>query len=100
MIQDGTQMNKSTSISSLASSLKNPTVFAISLEQSKEPLVLTVNGKAKLVIQDAEAYQEMLDELEKSRFIDAVRQGLKEADQGLGRPAEVVFVEMKAKYGL
>jgi hypothetical protein len=56
------------------------------------------NAKAKLVVQDAGAYQAMLDELDRSRFIEAIRQGFKESEQGLGRPAEVVFAEMKAKY--
>ena len=51
-------------------------------------------------MKDADAYQAMLDELEHSRFIEAVRQGLRESEQGLGRPAEEVFAEMKAKYRL
>jgi PHD/YefM family antitoxin component YafN of YafNO toxin-antitoxin module len=93
-------MIKTSGIDSLTNFQKNARMFTTRLEETKEPLVLTVNGKAKLVIQDAEAYQEMLDELERSRFIEAVRVGLREADQGLGRPAEAVFAEMKTKYGL
>ena len=93
-------MLKTTGIDSLTNFQKNAKSFANQLEASKEPLVLTVNGKAKLVIQDAEAYQKLLDEVERARLIEAVRQGLKESEQGLGRPAEEVFAEMKAKYGL
>jgi PHD/YefM family antitoxin component YafN of YafNO toxin-antitoxin module len=93
-------MIKTTGIDSLTNFQKNAKSFATRLEETKEPLVLTVNGKAKLVIQDAEAYQAMLDELERSRFIEAVKQGLKESQQGLGRPAEEVFAEMKTRYGL
>ena len=93
-------MIRTTGIDSLTNFQKNAKQFATRLEETKEPLVLTVNGKAKLVIQDADAYQSMLDELEHSRFIEAVRQGLRESEQGLGRPAEEVFAEMKAKYGL
>lgn len=92
-------MIKITGIDSLTNFQKNAKAFAGKLEESKEPLVLTVNGKAKLVIQDAEAYQAMVDELERSRFVEAVRQGLREVEQGLGRPAEEVIAEMKAKYG-
>jgi PHD/YefM family antitoxin component YafN of YafNO toxin-antitoxin module len=93
-------MIKTKGIDSLTNFQKNAKSFTTRLEETKEPLVLTVNGKAKLVIQDAEAYQAMLDELEHNRFIEAVRQGLKESEQGLGRPAEEVFADMKAKYGL
>ena len=93
-------MIRTTGIDSLTNFQKNAKHFATRLEETKEPLVLTVNGKAKLVIQDADAYQSMLDELERSRFIEAVRQGLRESEQGLGRPTEEVFAEMKSKYGL
>ena len=93
-------MIRTTSIDSLTNFQKNAKSFASRLEESKEPLVLTVNGKAKLVVQDAEAYQAMLDELERGRFVEAVRQGLRESEQGLGRPAEEVYAEMKARYGL
>jgi PHD/YefM family antitoxin component YafN of YafNO toxin-antitoxin module len=93
-------MIKTTGIDSLTNFQKNAKLFARRLEETKDPLVLTVNGKAKLVIQDAEAYQSMLNELEHARFIEAVRQGLKESEQGLRRPAEEVYAEMKAKYGL
>ena len=93
-------MLKTTGIDSLTNFQKNAKSFVGQLEASKEPMVLTVNGKAKLVIQDAEAYQKLLDEVERARLIEAVRQGLLESEQGLGRPAEEVFAEMKAKYGL
>ena len=93
-------MIRTSSIESLTNFQKNAKQFTSQLEESKEPLVLTVNGKAKLVIQDADAYQSLLDEVERSRFIEAVRQGLRESEQGLGRPAEEVYAEMKAKHGL
>lgn len=93
-------MIKISSIDSLTNFQKNARSFVNRLEETQQPIVLTVNGKAKLVIQDAEAYQSMLDELERARFLDAVRQGIQEADQSQGRSAEEVFAEMKVKYGL
>ncbi len=88
------------SIDSLTNFQKNAKLFTGQLVESGQPLVLTVNGKARLVVQDAEAYQSILDELEKARFMAAVRQGLKESDEGLGRPAEAVYAEMKEWFGL
>jgi prevent-host-death family protein len=93
-------MIKATGIDSLTNFQKNVRTFVDRLEKTKEPLVLTVNGRAKIVVQDAEAYQQMVDEVERARFIDAVRQGLREAESGQGRPAEAVFAEMQLKYGL
>ena len=34
------------------------------LQQTGEPEVLTVNGKAAIVVQDAEAYQKLLGQLD------------------------------------
>ena len=31
------------------------------MKKTKEPVVLTVNGKAELVVQDAESYQKLLE---------------------------------------
>ena len=35
--------------------------FMKQIKKSKRPVVLTVNGKAAAVVQDAEAYQRLLD---------------------------------------
>lgn len=43
---------------------RNAKQFIQKLQKSRKPLVLTVNGKAALVIQDAGAYQKLLDQLE------------------------------------
>jgi PHD/YefM family antitoxin component YafN of YafNO toxin-antitoxin module len=93
-------MIRATQIDSLTNFQKNARTFTARLEESKEPILLTVNGRAKIVIQDAQAYQSLLDELEKARFMEAVRLGLREAEEGLGRPAEEIFSEMQTKYGL
>ena len=64
-------MIRTTGIDSLTNFQKNAKSFVAQLEHTKEPLVLTVNGKAKLVVQDADAYQSILDELERSRHCAA-----------------------------
>jgi prevent-host-death family protein len=38
---------------------RNPAKFMRHLKKTKKPLVLTVNGKAEAVLQDAEAYQRL-----------------------------------------
>ncbi len=63
-------------------------------------MVLTVNGKAEVVVQDAESYQTMLEKLEQVETLEAIRQGLEEAERGESRPASDVFAELSAKPGL
>ena len=93
-------MIKLTSIDSLTNFQKNAKHFVETLAASKEPLVLTVNGKAKLVIQDAAAYQRLIDQAERSRFAEAIREGLKDIREGITHLAEEVFAELDAEYGI
>jgi len=68
------------------------------LRKSREPMVLTVNGRAELVVQTAEDYQRLVDEMEKMRAIEGIRRGLESMRAGRGRPAEDVFDDMERKH--
>ena len=64
------------------------------LRESREPHVLTINGKAEVVIQNAEAYQKMLEELGYWNNVRELRDRLnaiKNGDQG--RPVRDVLAE-------
>ncbi|MDE1162753.1 MAG: type II toxin-antitoxin system prevent-host-death family antitoxin [Acidobacteriaceae bacterium] len=56
------------------------------LRKTKSPMVLTVNGTASIVVQDAETYQEQMDRLEQleeeRRFVVAVNEGLADVEAG------------------
>ena len=47
------------------------------LRKTGQPEVLTVNGKASVVIQDAGAYQKLLEEVETARTREAVESAIK-----------------------
>lgn len=49
-----------TNIFPLTDFKRNTKDFLKRMKKSDSPLVLTVNGEAKLVVQDAESYQELL----------------------------------------
>jgi prevent-host-death family protein len=70
------------------------------LRKSKRPVVLTVKGQAAAVVQDAEAYQRLLDVAAKADAREGIRQGLEEARSGKGRPVREFLAEFKAKRGL
>jgi hypothetical protein len=53
-------------------------------------MVLTVNGKAAVVVQDAEAYQRLLDIAARADANEGIRQGLDDARKRKLRPAEAL----------
>lgn len=79
---------------------RNPRAFLRRLKRSKRPLVLTVNGKAKAVLQDAQAYQNLLDVAAQADATEGIRQGLEDLRKGRTRPAREVFEEIHAEYGI
>jgi len=58
------------------------------MKKTKEPIVLTVNGKAAVVIQDAESYQKLLELKERSEVVEILRQRLASRGRKEGRAAE------------
>jgi prevent-host-death family protein len=87
-------------IQSLTAFRRKPAAFMKRLKKTKRPVVLTVNGKAEAVVQDAEAYQRLLDIAAQSDVFEAIRQGLDDAAHGRVRPAREVFDEVRRKYGI
>jgi len=74
--------------------------FLKQLRKSKRPVILTVNGRAAAVVQDAAAYQRLLDIAAQADAQEGIRQGLKDATQKKLRPARQFFTEFEAKHGL
>lgn len=74
--------------------------FLKQIKKSKRPVVLTVNGKAAAVVQDAEAYQRLLDIAARADAREGIRQGLEDARKGRSRPAEEFFREFETLHGL
>jgi hypothetical protein len=62
--------------------------------------VLTVRGKAAAIVQDAEAYQRLLDIAALADAREGIRQGLEEDKQGKGRDVEEFFAEFEATHGI
>jgi PHD/YefM family antitoxin component YafN of YafNO toxin-antitoxin module len=68
--------------------------------KTKRALVLTVNGKAAAVAQDAEAYQQLLDSAAEASAAEGIRQGLEDVANGRTRPAREVLDEIRAEYDI
>jgi len=67
------------------------------IKKSGNPLVLTVNGKAEIIVQDAKSYQRMLELLDRAETIEAVREGLASVRQGKTMSLDEFDKEMRKK---
>ena len=67
------------------------------MKKIKQPVVLTVNGKPAIVVQDAESYQKLLELKERSEVAEILRQRLASGSRKKGRPAEDFFNEFFAE---
>jgi prevent-host-death family protein len=84
-------------IESLTAFKRNTNEYVKKIKKSGNPLVLTVNGKAELVVQDAESYQRMLEMLDRVESIEAVREGLESLRQGRTMSLDDFDKEMRKK---
>jgi PHD/YefM family antitoxin component YafN of YafNO toxin-antitoxin module len=80
--------------------LRNHKEHIARIKKTRDPEILTINGKAEIVMVDAESYQSIIEKLQQIETIEAIRLGLKAAKDGDVKPAEQVFLEMKSKYGI
>jgi prevent-host-death family protein len=87
-------------IQALTTFRNNSAAFLQQLRKTKRPVILTVNGKAAAVVQDAEAYQHLLDIAARADAHEGIRQGLEDRKKGRVRPAREVFDEIRAEYGM
>jgi PHD/YefM family antitoxin component YafN of YafNO toxin-antitoxin module len=80
--------------------LRNHKAHVMRLRQTQAPEVLTVNGKAEVVAQDAASYQLMVERLHHMETLAAIQEGMASAERGELKPAAQVLDEMRARYGL
>ncbi|HBE58727.1 MAG TPA: type II toxin-antitoxin system Phd/YefM family antitoxin [Cyanobacteria bacterium UBA11149] len=71
--------------------------FLVRLKETKTPIVLTVNGKAAAVVQDAESYQQLLDKIELLESIACIRKRIEEFERGEGMPLKKGFQPLQEK---
>jgi prevent-host-death family protein len=87
-------------IQSLTTFRRRSGEFMKQLKKSKRPVVLTVKGKAAAIVQDAEAYQRLLDIAAQADADEGIRQGLEDVREGRARPAREFFAEFETRHGL
>ena len=78
-------------INSLSNFKRNTGEFIKQLKETGKPIVLTINGKAELVVQDAGSYQKILEMTERLETIEALKPAIEEMKARKGELAEKVF---------
>lgn len=81
-------------VASLSNFKRNTPEFLRRMREFGRPVVLTVEGKAELVVQDAASYQRLTELAERALQLEITRRAVAEMDAGLGRPAEEMLAEM------
>ncbi|RAU22119.1 prevent-host-death protein [Paramagnetospirillum kuznetsovii] len=74
--------------------------FLNHIRETKRPLILTVNGKAAAVLQDAESYQHLLDIAAEASAQEGARQGREDVARGRTTPAAEVFAALRAEHDI
>jgi prevent-host-death family protein len=88
-------MLKLEDIYSLTDFQRNTREHVVRLRESGRPSVLTVNGRAEVVVQDAASYQELVERMERAEAILAIQEGLESAARGEGRSARDLFDDIR-----
>lgn len=78
----------------------NSAAFLQQLKKTKRPVVLTVNGKAAAVVQDAEAYQRLLDLAAQADAKEGIRQGREDIAKGRTRPVREFIDSFRREHGI
>jgi PHD/YefM family antitoxin component YafN of YafNO toxin-antitoxin module len=83
-------------IDSLTNFKRNTPEFLRQLKKTGEPVVLTINGKAELVVQDSASYQKLMEIAERAEELELLRGAIEEMKAGKGRPIEEMFDKMES----
>ncbi|HET6384323.1 MAG TPA: type II toxin-antitoxin system Phd/YefM family antitoxin [Armatimonadota bacterium] len=84
---------------SLAEFQRSAKGFITGLNETKEPLLITVDGKVQAVLVDPVSFQEMQAQMERERLIGAILEGEEDIQAGMTRPAAEVFAGLRTKHG-
>ena len=91
-------MDLTRDIDSLSHFKRNTAEIIQQLETTGEPMVLTINGKARVVVQDAASYQRMLELVDRAEAIAGIKQGLESVARGEGISAVEAFEQIRRKH--
>jgi prevent-host-death family protein len=87
-------------IHSLSDFKRKTTEFLSRMRKSGHPVVLTINGKAELVVQDAASYQRLLELAERAEMLEFLRGSREDLEAGRSEPAFEALERLAKKHKL
>ena len=82
-------------INSLSNFKRNTSEFLRQLKATGHPVVLTINGKAELIVQDTASYQKLIELAEQAEKLEALRESIEDMRAGRVAPVEDMLAEMR-----
>ena len=87
-------------IQSLTEFKKNTSDLINQLKETGKPVVLTINGRAELVVQDAAAYQKLREIVEEARLVEGIRRGIEDMNAGRTVSLDEFKAHARTKHGI
>ncbi len=81
-------------IHSMSDFVRNPKAHVARIKETRIPEVLTVNGRAEVVMLDTETYENLMERLNHMEAVSAVRAIIRKAESS-GPPEEVSEAEIE-----
>ncbi len=82
-------------INSLSNFKRKTPEFLRQLKETGHPIVLTINGKAELVVQDTASYQKLIELAERVERMEALQASINDMRAGKVVPVEDMLAEMR-----
>jgi PHD/YefM family antitoxin component YafN of YafNO toxin-antitoxin module len=74
--------------------------FIRELRKAGQPVVLTINGKAELVVEDVGSLQKLLELVDRLETIESIREGMKDIEEGRMLNLEEFKDQVRKKHGI
>ena len=74
--------------------------FLYQLEDQDEPVTISINGKVEIAISDEGSFQMLVKLVDRLELLEALKQGMKDLDEGKGLSMEEVKEQARLKYGI
>ena len=85
---------------SLSDFKSNTAQFVSQMRESGHPVLLTIDGKPELVVQDVSAYQKLLDQIDDLEALEGIKLGLADVEAGRLTSLEDFEQEFRKTHGL
>ena len=84
-------------IYSMSDFVRNPKLHLARLKETRTPEVLTVNGRAEVVLLDTETYENLMERLNHMEAVSSLRAHLMQATKNVKPRPEMTEVEREAE---